>query len=292
MRLESMLPIIAAMAVVVSPVAAQQRLPDSYQAHLATVDRLERLTPGDIRELTSKAQSGVPVAQYLLALIYGEGRLLPPDMAASHQWMRKSAEQGYVPAEVGMGEMYLMDAKTGPVPNYADADRWLRLAAIQGDAEAQFWLGAGYERGLFGTIDYREALRWLRKAAAQGLPDAQYSLGGMYDAGEGVPESDEMAARWYRKAAEHFSGVSGVWEAELELDYMYREGRLRKNYEEAYMWAAIVGSSVDPPDDTDMKRAARHMTKPQIVEAQRTAEDWISRHTRQPKNLVAQTSKK
>jgi hypothetical protein len=49
-----MLPFIAAAAVVVSPLAAQQRLPDSYQGRLATLDRLERLTPGDIRELTSK----------------------------------------------------------------------------------------------------------------------------------------------------------------------------------------------------------------------------------------------
>ena len=191
-----------------------------------------------------------------------------------------------------MGEMYLVGGKTRPVPNYPDADRWFRLAAMQGDAEAEFWLGAGYERGLFGTVDYREALKWLRKSAAQGLPDAQYCLGDMYDAGEGVPESDEMAARWYRKAADHFFGVSGVWEAELELESMYRDGRLGKNYEEAYMWAAIVGSSVDPPDDTDMKRAARHMNKPQIVEAQRRAGEWIGRHTRQPKNLVTQASKK
>ena len=36
-----------------------------------------------------------------------------------------------------------------PVVRYGEnaPDRWLRLAAIQGDAEAQFWPGAGYERG-------------------------------------------------------------------------------------------------------------------------------------------------
>ena len=187
--------------------------------------------------------------------------------------------------------MYLVNAKTGPVPNYADADRWLRLAAIQGDAEAQFWLGAGYERGLFGSIDYREALKWLQRASAQGLPDAQFCLGGMYEAGEGVPESDEVAARWYRKAADHFSDVSGVWEAEVQMNYMYRDGRLRKDYVEAYMWAAIVGSSGNPPDDSDMKRSARHMTKAQIAEAQRRAEDWIKRHKAQPQNVVARAAK-
>ena len=97
--------------------------------------------------------------------------------------------------------MYLMGVRdNGPIPDYADADRWLRLAATQGDADAQFWLGTGYERGWFGGTDYREALKWLRKAAAQGLPNAQYCLGQMYEEGKGVPESDSLAASWYRKA--------------------------------------------------------------------------------------------
>jgi TonB family protein len=286
MRLASLLLFVAAVLVVETPLlAAQQRLPDSYQARLATLDSLKNLTRSDISELTIKAQSGVPNAQYLLALIYDDGRVVPRDMAASTRWMLKAAVQGYVPAEVGMGKTYLVNARTGPVPNYADADKWLRMASMQGDAEAQFLLGDGYERGLFGAIDYREALKWLRKASAQGLPDAQYSLGGMYEAGEGVSESDEMAAYWYREAADHFAGMSGVWLAEIQLDYMYRDSRLKRDYEEAYMWAAIVGSSVDPIDDTDLKRAAEHMTKAQIAEAQRRTEHWVSLHTRQPKNL-------
>jgi uncharacterized protein len=163
-------------------------------------------------------------------------------------------------------------------------DRSVAINLAFWNISATGWLGTGYERGLFGGIDYREALKWLRRASAQGLPDAQFCLGGMYKAGEGVPESDEIAARWYRKAADHFSDVSGVWEAEVQMNYMYRDGRLRKDYVAAYMWAAIVGSSGLPPDDSDMKRTARHMTKAQIAEAQRRAEDWIKRHRSQPQN--------
>ena len=141
------------------------------------------------------------------------------------------------------------------------------------------------------VIDYREALKWLRRASAQGLPEAQFCLGSMYEVGEGVPESDEIAARWYRKAADHFTDVSGVWEAEVQMNYMYRDGRLRKDYVEAYMWAAIVGFSANPPADSDMKRTARNMTKAQIAEAQRRAEDWIKRHRSQPQNVLAQPAK-
>jgi TPR repeat protein len=210
-------------------------------------------------------------------------------LAAARNWMLKSAEQGYVPSQEGIGEMYLNNVRhNGAIPDYADADRWLRLAARQGYADAQFWLGTGYERGWFGVIDYREAHKWLRKAAKQGLPNAQFGLGQMYEDGEGVPESDSLAASWYRKAADHAPPyLGGVWEAEAQLASMYRDGRLPEDNVQAYMWFAIIGSSVDPPTDDDTKRVARHMTKAQIVQAQRMAEDWIKRHKRQRQAGVA-----
>jgi len=200
--------------------------------------------------------------------------------------MLKSAEQGYVPAESGMGKMYLTNQLSGPVPNYADADRWLRLAATQGDAEAQFWLGVGYDRGYFGGVDYTEALKWINKSAAQGLPDAQHELGQMYEEGNGVPQSNERAAYWFRRAADHLSDVSGVFGSEAELVGMYRDGRLKRNEIEAYMWIAIVDSSVDPPidpaTDADIQHVVNRMTKSEVAEAQQRAREWVLRHQTRP----------
>jgi uncharacterized protein len=284
----SWLSFIAAAVFFVTPLATQQNLPKSTQEHLAASARVEALTPSDFKTLLSQAQSGDREAQYLLALIYERGLLVPKDFAVARSWMLKSAEQGYVPAQDRMGEMHLNNVSLdGPIPDYGDAEKWLRLAAYQGDADAQSWLGTGYQRGWFGTIDYREALKWLRKAAAQGEPNAQFSLGLMYEEGEGVPENYALSATWYRKAADHVPEyLGGVWEAETQLAYMYRDGRLPADYVQAYMWFAIVGSSVVPPTDDDMKRAAQHMTKAQIVQAQRMAEDWIKRHPRQlPSNV-------
>jgi hypothetical protein len=65
--------------------------------------------------------------------------------------------------------------------------------------------------------------------------------------------------------------VGGVWEGKVPFAYMYRDGRLPADYVQAYMWFAIVGSSVVPPTDDDMKRAAEHMIKAQTAEAQRMA---------------------
>jgi TPR repeat protein len=285
--LYTVLPISGVLLLLVSAALAQDRLPASTQARLAIAAYLENLASPDFIRIVSKAQSGDREAQYLMARLYLEDRLVPKDFAVARSWMLKSAEQGYVPAQAAMGEMYFSGIRHhGAIPDYGNAERWLRLAATQGDADAQFWMGIGYERGYFGTFDYREALKWLRKAAAQALPDAQFSLGEMYADGEGVPASDSMAASWYRKAADHFSeGVGGVWEAEVQLAQLYRHGRLPKDYVEAYMWFAIVGSALVPPVVDDIRWAARHMTKAQIAKAQRMAEDRSRRHGRQ-----AQTS--
>ena len=288
MALHKVLPAFAIFYLFVSVAPAQAPLPTSTQAQLATEARLEGMTLDDFTKVVSQAQAGQREAQYLVALVYEEGRLVIRDHGSAASWMLKSAEQEYVPAQTGMGELYIAGVKDdGPIPHRGDAEKWFRLAAAQGDANAQFWLGAAYQRGWFGAFDDQEALKWLRKAAAQGLPNAQFRLGQMYEDGEGVPESNPLAASWYRKAADHSpTYLGGVWEAEVQLAYMYRDGRL-KDKVQAYMWFAIVGSSVDPPTDYDVRQVARHMTRAQIVQAQRLAEDWVKRHPWQRQTNVA-----
>ena len=62
------------------------------------------------------------------------------------------------------------------------------LAAAQGNAFAQFNLGAMYDNGRGVTEDKAEAVKWYRLAAAQGSVLAQFNLGVMYDKGEGVAQ--------------------------------------------------------------------------------------------------------
>jgi TPR repeat protein len=46
-----------------------------------------------------------------------------------------------------------------------------------------------------------EALRWYRLAAEQGEADAQFEVGEAYDTGAGVPADREQATLWFLKAA-------------------------------------------------------------------------------------------
>src|SRR5215469_10738135 len=137
----------AVLVLLMATALTQEPIPASTQMYRATVAYVYSWGIPDLIRVMSQAQSGDREAQYLMALAYEGSRLLPRDLAAARSWMLKSAEHGYLPAQTGMGSMYLIGVRdNGPIPDYVDAEKWLRLAATQGDADAQFWLGIGYAR--------------------------------------------------------------------------------------------------------------------------------------------------
>jgi TPR repeat protein len=73
----------------------------------------------------------------------------------------------------------------GVPQNDAEALKWYRLAADQGNAQAQANLGIMYEKGQGVPRNAAEAMRWYRLAADLGNPRAQSGLGAMYADGQG-----------------------------------------------------------------------------------------------------------
>ena len=74
---------------------------------------------------------------------------------------------------------------------------WMGRAAEQGDAGAQYQVGAW-----LCLLDRAgEAVDWWDRAAAQGHRLAQRSLGHAYLHGHGVPACPTTARRWYAEAA-------------------------------------------------------------------------------------------
>jgi hypothetical protein len=57
-----------------------------------------------------------------------------------------------------------------------------------------------YRFGNGVPVDYAEALKWFRKAANQGQATAQWRLGGMYYYGHGVPQNYVRAYMWWNLA--------------------------------------------------------------------------------------------
>lgn len=190
------------------------------------------------------------------------------DVAEAVNWYYKAATQGLADAQFRLGMLYhIVYSKTPirqleyiiPRDDYAILDRdkrnlsfdynkpiisdeeridelairWIRKAAVQGHADAQFYLGKCYENGECVNKDFAEAMKWYRKAAENGHDvaktkisiddilqkskdgnaEAQYELGNCYFNGNDVKKDISQALKWYQKAAEQgHPQAKDIWE--------------------------------------------------------------------------------
>ena len=118
-----------------------------------------------------------------LGVIYAKGSGVPRDYAEAMKWYRKAADQGNALGEANLGALYYRGE--GVRQDYAEAATWYRKAADQGNAQGEAGLGSLYVAG-HGVSDYAEAQKWLRKAADQDEPGAETNLGLMYAKGAAV----------------------------------------------------------------------------------------------------------
>ena len=78
--------------------------------------------------------------------------------------------------------------------------KWLYAAALLGDPESQFLVGAMYSKGIGTNEDDFEALKWLNEAAHNGCRKAQLRLAYMLSKGEHVEKNETAAMEWMKKA--------------------------------------------------------------------------------------------
>lgn len=114
------------------------------------------------------------------------------------------------PALPDLPEGFVLDQQVGK----EEVKRYTK-AAEQGDADAQFQLGASYHLGQGVPQDYKEAVKWYRKAAEQGYAEAQHCLALMYGRGEGVLEDYVEAYKWHLLAA-----MTGNKDAQRGKEYL------------------------------------------------------------------------
>jgi TPR repeat protein len=81
------------------------------------------------------------------------------------------------------------------VSDKAMADRYSQ-AALSGDSDAQFYLGALYSSGVGRPRSDEEAYRWFSRAADQGHSHAMLVLSGIYAVGRGIPKDNFNAYKW------------------------------------------------------------------------------------------------
>lgn len=147
---------------------------DALQAY----DKGEYATAAQL--LAPLAKSGDAIAQLRLGMLNFYGKGVKENEAAAMELWEKSAAQGNTEAMFQLGKAYTFGSQL--TKNTADPDveaaKWYYKAGSAGHAEAQFSLGLMFLVGKGVVEDHAEAMRWIRLAADQGQPEAKRFLAG------------------------------------------------------------------------------------------------------------------
>ncbi len=142
-------------------------------------------------------------------------------------------------------------SKPAPLADSPQDFAGIRKLAEQGDAAAQFAVGAHYATGEDVPQDYAEAVRWFTKAAEQGHVGAQATLGAYYWSGRGVPQ----------------------------------------DLTKAYFWAILAQTGGDDASKYRVVLLSSRMSRQQIVAAQQQANQWIKEHESSPPAVASSRPK-
>jgi len=164
--------------------------------------------------------------------------------------------------------------------DYRTVVRIVRPLASQGNAQAQYELGAAYSLGMGVPHDDTMAAYWYKKAAEQDISAAQSNIGVMYAHGRGVVRDDHLALFWLRKAAER-----GSPQAYENLGSIYILSEPKDNFQ-SYIWYSLAVSAASgflhDMSARGREKAAAELTPAQIDEATRLASQWAAQHPEVP----------
>lgn len=201
----------------------------------------------DVIPLLEPAEKGNTEAQYKLAHYIADhdeiGNISDHSRSdAIRKWLLKAAENGHLAAQVELAESYAYFENGNwwitRVNDFAEAAKWYRKAAEQGDPMALGMLGWLYATGRGVDKDLKTAVEWFRKGAAQGNAEAQYGMGFSVKEGWLEPYDEDMdwktVVDWYVKAAE--SGLKHeLPELENKRDYTGLQCKIAYMYRVRYI---------------------------------------------------------
>lgn len=171
------------------------------------------------------ARHGNVNACYRVGRAYMTGRGAPHYPADALKWLRRAAREDHAEAQYWLSRLYLKGAKArSPVQSWlAEANDRLRTRSNA---------ALLYPDGVDIEPDPRKAFGWATEAARQGLARAQAHLGMLYLRGVGCGQDFVQAAAWFRlSAAQNEAGGA------LGLAILHEHGLgMKQSLAEAARW--------------------------------------------------------
>ncbi len=145
-----------------------------HLGHLHIERQSETGLASALRWYTMAAEAGHHDAQYLIGMMYFNGRGIPRDVELGCTWVERAAQNGYARAQMQLAVLYSVGQ--GKPKDFAEAVRWYERAARGGLALAQYNLAVMLSKGQGCDPDPSAARGWFEKAALQGLRNAKAAL--------------------------------------------------------------------------------------------------------------------
>ena len=128
--------------------------------------------------------------------------------------------------------IWLYQGSNGLAQNYAEAAKYFRLGANQGDLESQYWYGTCLYYGQGVKESMEEAAKYFKLAADQGQSEAQYMYGVCCRDGQGMTQDTKQAADYFRLSA-HQGNPHGQF---AYAECLFKGCGVTRNYKKAGDW--------------------------------------------------------
>ena len=215
------------------------------QQAMASVSSNLGLAAGDVIQPTPAAlvpdaiENPAPGAAYEVVARKPNGPLDMPPATVGPLSLRLAAANGDASAEFEVGAR-LAEGK-GTTQNFKDAAKWYQRSAAKGFVQAQYRLGTLYERGLGMKADQARAEDWYTRAAEQGNVKAMHNLAVLSANQRGGSPDYAKAASWFSKAADY-----GLADSQFNLAVLYENGLgVPEDLKLAYKWLSLAARSGD-----------------------------------------------
>jgi localization factor PodJL len=162
---------------------------------LLTASLPQSIGPDSLR---MAATNGDPIAQFVVASKYLDGRNVEQDLTQAAQWYRAAASKGLAPAQYRLATLF--ERGRGLPKDVATARVWYERAAEQGNVKAMHNAAVIYASTEAGPPEYDQAFKWFKAAAEHGLKDSQFNLAVLYERGLGADRNLGEAMFWYSLA--------------------------------------------------------------------------------------------
>lgn len=189
----------------------------AYINHLTFMNRETELVKVDYDRFEEKSKNDFSIWQDELPYYELDGIGVEPSDSEGFKWIEKSAKQGYIEAQVALGDIY--DWGIGVKEDKHEMMTWYKKAALQGSTTAYRHLAL---HSYVDDEDFPKTIELLLKAYKLGDYRVAFTIGKRYENAGNKYRSLAKAYKWYKIAGDECNHV----EALIKIGDFYQEGEV------------------------------------------------------------------